>query len=372
MDYILQLGLNKLRKSDLKDPAVRAVWLIDQVLEVVVENLSEVDSEGNTFRSQLESVRREILESGKAGVPGITALTTLDLCRGQFKKSQSKRQERDAHLAEIIVFLRKALANLTGESQTFHDDLLGTTDRIQELIKIEDIRELRLRVTEEVQQLRSAVAEKQKRDRIQINQLSEQISVLQHKLEVAKAEASIDGLTGVANRRNFDYTIQRWVIGHEKSEEPFTVAIFDIDNFKRINDTYGHQVGDQVLIETAAILSKNIRGGDFLARYGGEEFVVLAAGMKLAESERRFAEMLKQIEARQFDCHRTDDGTEFVAVTASCGIAEYALGESARDLISRADEAMYEAKRAGKNRTAAKRRPLLSAFYEGRRRNSIA
>ena len=74
-----------------------------------------------------------------------------------------------------------------------------------------------------------------------------QVSALQRKLEAAKAEASIDGLTGIANRRNFDFTIQRWVLSHEKSEDPFAVAIFDIDNFKRLNDTLGHQAGDAVL-----------------------------------------------------------------------------------------------------------------------------
>jgi diguanylate cyclase len=364
--------LNRLRKTDLRDPAIQIAWLIDQVLEVVTENLSDEDADGVSFRSKLESLRREILNNEKGEVSKLTAATTLDLCSGQFKKTQSKRMERDAYFAEIILFLRNALANLTGDTQTFHSDLMGTTDRIRELIKIDNIRELRMRVAEEVNQLKTMVSEKQIHYKTQIAQLSEKISVLQQKLEEAKAEASIDGLTGVANRRNFDFTIQRWVIGYEKNESPFAVAIIDLDNFKQINDTRGHQIGDQVLAETAAVLGKNIRGDDFLARYGGEEFVVLVAGLRLTESERRFSDLLKQIETRKFVCHKAESEESVISITASCGIAEYAFGENARDLISRADEALYEAKRAGKNRVVAKRRSLLSAFYEGRKRNSIA
>jgi diguanylate cyclase len=372
VDYILQLGLNRLRKTDSRDPTIQVAWLIDQILEVIAENLSDEDTDGVSFRSKLESLRREILDGEKGEVSKLTAATTLDLCNGQFKKTQSRWLERDAYFAEIILFLRNALANLTGDSQTFHDDLVGTTDRIREIIKIENIRELRTRVTSEVNQLKEMIAEKQINHKTQIARLSEKITVLQQKLEEAKAEASMDGLTGVANRRSFDYTIKRWVIAYEKTESPFTVAIIDLDNFKNINDTHGHQVGDQVLAQTAAVLGKNIRGDDFLARYGGEEFIILVSGLKLAESEKRFSELLKQIEARRFSCRKTELEEVPVSVTASCGIAEYAFGEKVRDLISRADEALYEAKHAGKNRVVTKRRSLLSAFYEGRKRNSTA
>jgi diguanylate cyclase (GGDEF)-like protein len=373
VDYILQLGLNKFRKMDPKKPEVHIVWLIDQLLDVIAENLVNDDADGASFRSQLESLRRDILNIEKIEISKITAGTTIDLCRGQFKKTQTKRMERDEYFAEIILFLRNALATLSGETQTFHDDLLGTTHRISEIIRIEDIRELRMRVTKEVDLLKDTIVEKQKKYKTQIVQLSEQIAQLQQKLEEAKAEASIDGLTGAANRRNFDFTIQRWVIGYEQNEVPFTLVMIDLDNFKHINDTYGHQAGDLVLAETAAILRNNIRGDDFLARYGGEEFVILVAGMKLAESEKRFSELLKHIASHRFACDKSESGEERnISVTASCGISEFAFGESAGDLVRRADEALYEAKRTGKNRVVAKRRSLLSAFYEGRKRNVIA
>jgi diguanylate cyclase len=108
-------------------------------------------------------------------------------------------------------------------------------------------------------------------------------------LQAAKTTDYIDSLTGIASRGNFDSTLQTWVAAHEKSEDPFTVAILNIDDFQQINDSYGHHIGDQVLILTAADLSRNTRSTDFVARYGGDEFVLLFAGMRLSESERRFS-----------------------------------------------------------------------------------
>ncbi|HSW39659.1 MAG TPA: GGDEF domain-containing protein [Acidobacteriota bacterium] len=372
MDYILQLGLNKLRKSDFKKKHVQAVWLIDQILVTVEENLLDEEAGGADFRAQLESFRREILGSGAIGVSETAACGMLDFCRERFRKVRSRRSERDNYFAEIILFLRKSLAELTGDSNGFHDEMVKTTNRIGSLIKLEDIQDLRKRIADEVGALNRLVTEKQKRDKHRTNQLSRQISVLQKKLEAAKKEALIDSLTGTANRRNFDYTIQRWVIAHHKSEEPFTIAIFDIDNFKKVNDVHGHLVGDRVLIETAVEIGRNIRSEDFLARYGGEEFVVLSSGMKLPESEKRFSRLLKSFSERHFDCANAGESDASISLTLSCGVAEYALGESVTDLVKRADEALYEAKRMGKNMIKVKRRPLMSAFYEGRKRNYIA
>ncbi len=372
MDYIIQLGLNKLRKSDARNPAVHAIWLIDQLLDMIGENIAEGDAGGNSFRSRLEALRRGILSAGEHNLYEQTALNALALCRGQFKQWHSRNRQRNEHLGEIILFLRNALANISGESRIFNEDLHKTTDRIKQYMQLQDIRQLKARITAEVDELNRTVTEKQKREQTQFSKLSEQVSVLQRKLDTAKAEASLDGLTGIANRRNFDFTIQRWVISHEKSEDPFTIAIIDLDNFKKINDNYGHQIGDQVMIAAAIELGGNIRTTDFLGRYGGDEFVILSEGMKLEESQKRFSILMEKIEKTRFDCTDAEKGSVGISLTASCGLAEYALGESAMDLIRRADEALYEAKRTGKNRVSTKRRRLIGAFYEGRRRNSIA
>ncbi len=372
MDYILQLHLNRWRKSGVENPEIQITWLIDQLLEIVAENVDAESDGKRSFRSRLEELRREIGCSIGPNISGMTAIGTLDLCRDEFRKAHLGRLERERGYAEIIAFLRKSLAILTGDSRTFHEDLMVAADRIKGLVELKNIQELKTRIAAEVFEMQRTVKEKQKREQVQFAQLSEQIAGLQKKLEEAKTEASLDGLTGIANRRSFDFTFQRWIAAHERSEEPFTVALLDLDNFKRVNDSYGHQTGDQVLISAAMIIAGNIRASDFLARYGGEEYAILSSGMKLSESQKRFSALLKNIENMRVECSSAGMKDTVVSITASCGAAEYALGEKAADLIRRADEALYEAKRAGKNQVAIKRRPLLSAFYEGRRRNSVA
>jgi diguanylate cyclase (GGDEF)-like protein len=372
VDYILQLGLNKLRKSDHGDPMVNCTWLIDQLLEAIAENLSDENADMNSFRFRLETFRREILECRGSEIPGLTAAGTLDLCRGQFKKLQTQHRERDDHFADIVLFLRKTLAGLTGDSRAFGEDVLGAISLLGESVGSKPPEDLKSDIARSIGELHRMVAEKQTREQNQFAQLSEQVAILQHKLKTATADTFLDALTGVANRRNFDFAIQRWVIAHEKNEQPFTLSIFALDSLKNINENYGHQAGDCVLGEMAKEIGKQIRAKDCLARYGGGEFVVLSAGMKLAESEKRFSGMLKRIEKMQYACRNIDNEAVTVSVTATCGVAEYAFGESAGDLIARAEAALNDARQVGKSRVTAKRRALLSAFYDRRRRNSIA
>jgi diguanylate cyclase len=364
MDRIIQLGLTG---YDSSDPEIKIVWLIDQLLDVLTENLANDDRSGAQFRSHLEQLRHEIIQSGGKSAPRPVAMNALELCRQQFRESQARNTRRDEQFAEIILFLRTALANLAGDSNVFNSSILETSGRFKMLVQINDIDEIKSKLAVEVSQLNKAIQEKQKRDQIQYEELSRQVALLQSKLKEAKAEASKDGLTGIANRRDFEIAIKKWINEKSAAEEPFTIAVFDLDNFKSVNDNHGHLVGDQVLIAAANILNQNIRDADYLARYGGEEFVVLSSAMKLAESENRFSNILKIIENTPLQCKK-DNAPLTVSITVSCGVAEYALGENAKDLIARADEALYEAKKKGKNRAVSKRRPLLSAFYEGRRR----
>ena len=369
MEWIIELGLSKRRKSDRDDSMVKIGHLVDQLLSLIAENTLEGErGNGSVLRSPMYQIRGRIAGVSGSDIPRSIAEESLELCQNLFKQVQIRGLERVEKFTEVIEVLREALANVAGSSKAFNTRLLSSSDRLNRLAGIGEIQELKRRITGEVQELKRVVLEKQKQDEIQSSQLSQRISILQKRLDEANAEASLDGLMHVANRRSFDLAIQHWIEDHEKSEEPFTLALFDLDNFKRVNDTFGHQIGDQVLVFVAQVLSQSIRAGDFLARYGGEELVVLFNGMRLQTAEARVPELLQQIAASRIECKKADE-TTIVSITVSCGAAEYALGEKSEDLIHRADEALYEAKRQGRNRIATKRRPLLSAFYEGRKRN---
>ena len=167
---------------------------------------------------------------------------------------------------------------------------------------------------------------------------------LQRSLQVAEVCATRDQLTGLLNRRAFNQRLEETIARSFRSARPFSLMIVDLDHFKAINDRLGHPVGDLVLQELAGLLQSRLRASDALARWGGEEFTLIAEGTEL-EQARNFAEELRAIvEAHRFQHDET--------LTASFGVVEYAPGESAAQLVSRADAALYRAKNAGRNRVA--------------------
>jgi len=126
------------------------------------------------------------------------------------------------------------------------------------------------------------------------------------------------------------------------------LALLDIDNFKKLNDTLGHAVGDAALIHLAKVVEETIRPEDTLARYGGEEFVVLLPNTALDDAITAMARVQREL-TRRFFLHNNDK----VLITFSCGVAELGADETAPAALQRADSAMYLAKRAGKNRVMA-------------------
>ncbi len=155
-------------------------------------------------------------------------------------------------------------------------------------------------------------------------------------------EALHDALTGLANRRALDATLEEWVEGGVR---PFAVALIDIDHFKRVNDTWSHQVGDHVLSRLGVELRSAVRDLDLAARYGGEEFALLLSGAD-PEIARRVCERVREAVAA-IDWENLMPGHQ---VTVSIGIADCSGPGTVASLLSRADAALYEAKTAGRNR----------------------
>lgn len=160
-----------------------------------------------------------------------------------------------------------------------------------------------------------------------------------------KEMAQLDGLTGVFNRRYYEKFLQSEFIRSKRLQRPLAMIVFDIDFFKRCNDTYGHECGDRVLRGFAQLLRDNTREGDMVARYGGEEFVVLLTGDTTRDGAFSAAEKLRQcVENTAFP------DFERGAITVSAGVGIVAPDEEYEQLFRRADTALYEAKRTGRNK----------------------
>ena len=165
-----------------------------------------------------------------------------------------------------------------------------------------------------------------------------------------QAMALIDPLTGTANRRAMDEVMPEIMATSRSSDSPASLLMLDVDYFKRINDEYGHAVGDRVLISVACCIGENTRPTDRLFRIGGEEFAVIVenGGVKLAQ---RLGEILREAVA-VLAIPATANSDRTLSVTISLGVAELLPDESADRWYKRADDALYAAKRSGRNRTS--------------------
>lgn len=154
--------------------------------------------------------------------------------------------------------------------------------------------------------------------------------------------STTDKLTGIYNRGHFEHILGAWI--KNKRHNPLCLLFFDIDNFKSVNDRFGHHIGDMVLTLITEAVSAVIRDDDIFARWGGEEFVILFGSIDIKKAMELAERARKAVEEKQYGNAQT--------VTISIGVVQHREGESAVDFIKRADEKMYQAKKAGKNQVA--------------------
>lgn len=166
----------------------------------------------------------------------------------------------------------------------------------------------------------------------------------QQQLQDALAQALKDPLTGIGNRRAFATELDRRLTDWKRHRTTFSVALFDIDHFKLVNDSYGHDAGDKVLCNIASVLNRTTRDTDLVVRYGGEEFGILFPVTRLDEAG-HLAHRIRQIVAVS-DCGSQG---QKLSITTSAGVAEVADDDDGRSVLRRADDALYAAKDAGRN-----------------------
>ena len=173
------------------------------------------------------------------------------------------------------------------------------------------------------------------------------IAALQRDLEDVRREALLDPLTKVFNRKAFDDGLLRSFIAAGEHGRPLCLVLLDIDHFKRFNDTWGHQTGDQVLRLVAMTLKSNIKGRNIAARYGGEEFAAILPETDIDGAVIVAENVRKAIQAKELLKRSTNE--KLGRITASFGVAQLRPDDTPNSLIERADRGLYAAKRAGRN-----------------------
>lgn len=221
------------------------------------------------------------------------------------------------------------------------------------------INEVKNAVINRLSNIKQMITKKKKDEREKAQKTQKQILWLRKKISQAetktqklsiqadrfKEEANKDGLTGLFNRMAFDTMIAKALESFNQGGDSFLLVMFDVDNFKWINDTFGHVAGDKIIQKVAMALSKTFRKDEFIARYGGDEFVVVIEGLPEIAARKRISTFKDNINKMRFFSHKDGD----VKIGISAGIASVTKGDTPNDLIHKADSAMYEMKKKQKS-----------------------
>jgi diguanylate cyclase len=186
-----------------------------------------------------------------------------------------------------------------------------------------------------------------------LEQSKSQIDKLRSHLAEAQETSMRDPLTSLSNRRRFDESLARELADARLQGTSLSLVLADIDNFKKVNDHFGHRIGDEILKTFARVLLDNVCARDTVARYGGEEFAVILPETEVENAQKITERMRRQLEGMQLAVN--DSGREIGKITASFGIAELNVGDDAETLVQRADAKLYQAKCTGRNRVASDR-----------------
>ncbi|MDP2827246.1 MAG: diguanylate cyclase [Sulfuricellaceae bacterium] len=182
----------------------------------------------------------------------------------------------------------------------------------------------------------------------QVKEAESKIQQLETELDHASELVHKDHLTGVLNRRGMDEAFERELSRADRLKLPLCVSILDIDHFKRLNDTYGHEIGDEALVHLVKVVKDALRPSDVIARFGGEEFVIILPEASLDEASKVMMRVQRNL-TKNFFMH----GNQKLLITFSAGVALRTEGETPEFIIARADKALYQAKESGRNRVVA-------------------
>lgn len=259
--------------------------------------------------------------------------------------SKEKNDLKDVHketnkILKQIVLTTLSTANCTSD---YSDKMENYCHKIKNIDEPEQIQH----VIEDIIKDTNNMAKYSKQLNEKVEAANSQISSLSKKLEETKKDVLIDALTGLNNRRAFDGKLSSLFDNFKQNEEFFSILMLDIDYFKKFNDEYGHQIGDEVLRIVGSHLKENLKGKDFPSRYGGEEFIVILPNTAIQKAK-IVAEIIRsEISNIRLKIKKT--GKTLGDITVSIGVSELRKGDTSASVVERADAALYFAKNAGRN-----------------------
>ena len=327
---------------------LRLVGIQDAVCEELIALLSRAGSDAELARilertAELISAHGEALARERLQAAAVLADVTkrLEEMAGFLTESGDEARSRFADTASVNDTVMSQVRELTAEVHSA-TELRVLQSTVCARLETVSRQVLDFRSREESRLMEHTG--RAERMRARIADLERETQDLHSKLDKEKHGARLDPLTRLANRKSFDERFAQEVLRRSQDDQCVTLLLWDLDNFKFINDTYGHRAGDRVLQSVANCFMSGLRAEDFVARIGGEEFVVLLTGLPFERAARIADELRVGVSALRFHFRGTP-----VKVTVSCGLTELRPGDAGGAAFDRADAALYRAKNAGKN-----------------------
>lgn len=318
-----------------------------RMLKLLVDNIGELVQEDDWLRGQLSVVQtiisspldRSTLIEAEQSLKEVIykqglVKNSLDDAKNTFKKMIATFIDRLHHMSDSTGDYANVIGEVSNKiAQT--EDVIVLNQAVEQLMKASNTMQA------DIVRSRDTLLEQTK----EADEAQAKIKLLESELSSLSEQVRVDQLTGVLNRRGMDEAFTQEIARAERSGEPLCVALLDIDNFKKLNDNYGHDVGDEALVHLATIVKETVRPTDVVCRFGGEEFVVLLPNTKLDNASSSLLRLQRALTKKIFMANQSQ-----LVITFSAGISLYRSGEMAADVLHRADQSMYLAKKTGKNK----------------------
>ncbi|CAN7253229.1 GGDEF domain-containing protein [Massilia sp. LjRoot122] len=321
--------------------------LLLRLFRLLLDNVNELLDDDSWMRGQIAAVQDLI--AGPLDVRALEdatrSLKDVILKQGQLRHSISDVR---ATVKNMMMSFIDRLGSVAASTGDHHAKLAGYSERIGSAANIGELNEV---MNEVLREMRAAQDEAlASRDRMvavhrEVQEAEERIRTLEAELQHMSELVREDQLTGSLNRRGLDDVFERESARADRRDTPLCVAMLDLDNFKRLNDTYGHLAGDGALKHLVKVVRDTLRSMDVIARFGGEEFLILMPETPVEAAAAAMVRVQREL-TRHFFLH----DNEKMLITFSCGVALRTPNEDQASLMARADRAMYQAKQSGKNR----------------------
>ena len=318
-----------------------------KLLHLIIDNIGELSLDDSWLKGQTDALK-------EAAQPPLTLRRLDDVERRLkdviFKQTEAKGRALEAQeeLRQMLATFIERLSRMTETSSSYQGKMEESMRQLEQVKKIEEIAPVLKEVISATRLMTSesvSVRDELRAMREKTQATEAELVKLHRELDRVSAQARHDTLTGALNRQGLDEALNREISAMRRKDTALSMALLDIDNFKKLNDNKGHETGDAALKHLATVARECMRPQDTLARYGGEEFVILLPDTPLDKGIEAMTRLQRELTKRFFLA-----GNEKVLITFSAGVAQLAPGESGVEAIKRADQAMYLAKRAGKNR----------------------